>query len=60
MIVIVPDSLRHAINRKLDEAIAACPGAEVDRSVLYKEILAYFNEHGELPVFIIEPNTPTP
>lgn len=54
--VIVPDSLRDAINRKLDEAIAACPGAEVDRTVFYQELLAYYNEHGELPEFTIEPN----
>jgi hypothetical protein len=55
MLVIVPDSLRHAIDAKLDAAIAACPGAEKDRDALYSQLLAYFNEHGVVPDFTIAP-----
>lgn len=57
-LVIVPNSLRDAINAKLDAAIEACPDAAKDRAELYRQLLAYFNEHGELPDFRLEPNQP--
>lgn len=50
-LVITPNSLRDAINAKLDAAIAACPAAQKDREELYRQLLQYFNEHGELPDF---------
>lgn len=53
MLVVVPDSLRNAINEKLDAAIAVCPDAEKDREVLYGQLLAYFNEHGVVPDFTL-------
>ena len=53
MLVVVPDSLRNAINEKLDAAIAQCPDAEKDREVLYSQLLAYFNEHGVVPDFTL-------
>ena len=49
--VIVPNSLRDAINAKLDTAIAACPDAAKDRDALYSQLLDYFDEHGEVPDF---------
>lgn len=52
---IVPDSLRNAINAKLDAAIAACPDAERDRAKLYNELLVYFNEYGIIPEFSLHP-----
>jgi hypothetical protein len=53
-IVVVPDSLRLAIDAKLDSAIAAAPvGIEVDRDHLYQWMLAWFDEHGEIPDFSI-------
>lgn len=58
MIVIVPDTLRAAIDAKLDAAIADCPGSEVDREHLYGVLLGYFNEHGVVPDFSIKPNDP--
>jgi hypothetical protein len=54
---VVPDSLHAAIHKKLDDAIAACPDAERDRDVLYKQLLSYFNEHGTIPEFTIAPPT---
>ena len=51
MLVIVPDSLRDAINVKLDAAIAEVPDAEKDREVLYGQLLGYFDEHGVVPDF---------
>lgn len=54
MLVIVPDSLRNAINAKLDTAIAEHPDAECDRDALYAQLLAYFNEHGVVPDFSLE------
>lgn len=49
--VIVPDSLRNAINNKLDAAIAEVPDAAKDRDELYQQLLEYFDEHGVLPDF---------
>lgn len=52
MMLIVPNELRDAINRKLDEALKEWPAAtEQDRDVLYHELLNYFNETGEIPDF---------
>jgi hypothetical protein len=50
-LVIVPDSLRDAINAKLDEAIAKAPEAEADREILYNHLLGFFDEYGYLPEF---------
>jgi hypothetical protein len=50
---IVPDSLRNAINAKLDAALADVPGAAKDRDHLYHELLCFFNENGYLPKFSI-------
>jgi hypothetical protein len=57
MLVIVPNSLRDAINAKLDAAIAQAPDAEKDRDVLYGQLLAYFNEHGVVPDFSLVKNS---
>ena len=56
--VIVPDSLSSAINLKLDIAIAACPAAAADRAELYRELVAYFDEHGEIPEFELKRKEP--
>ena len=56
MLVIVPNSLRDAINEKLDAAIAEVPDAEKDREVLYSQLLAYFNENGVVPNFSLVKN----
>ena len=50
-IVILPNYVRDAINKKLDTAIAECPGAEADRELFFSKMLAYFYEHNELPEF---------
>ncbi len=49
MIVIVPNTLRDAINAKLDAALLACPEAAAERENFYTALVAYFNEHGVLP-----------
>lgn len=48
-VLIVPDSLRHAINAKLDAALADAPDAEKYRDMLYHELLWFFSDHGYLP-----------
>jgi hypothetical protein len=53
---IVPNELRDAINAKLDIAIAACPDAAKERYALYNQLLAYFDEHGEIPDFDLAKN----
>jgi hypothetical protein len=50
---IVPDSLRNAINAKLDAALTDVPDAAKDRDHLYHELLYFFNENGYLPEFSI-------
>jgi hypothetical protein len=54
MLVIVPDSLRDAINAKLDAEIAKHPDAAADREILYGQLLDYFNALGVLPDFTLE------
>ena len=50
-IVIVPNQLRDAIMAKLEAEFAKFPDAEIDRDGLYHQLLAYFDEHGEIPDF---------
>ena len=57
MIVIVPNVLRDAINKKLDAAFVKVPEAEKDREVLYNQLLTYYDEHGVVPDFTIKEPT---
>ena len=59
MLVIVPNALRDAIDRMLDEEIEKTPDAEKDRDTLKRELLWYFNEHGVLPRFTLRKKDPT-
>lgn len=54
MIVIVPNSLRDAINEKLDAAYLEVPEAAIEREFHYHALLDYFNDYGELPEFRLE------
>ena len=52
--VIVPNSLRDAINGAIDKALVdAPPDAAKDRESFYAALLAYFDEHGTIPSFTI-------
>jgi hypothetical protein len=53
-LVIVPNALHDAINKRLDAAIAECPDAAIDREALYAQLVAYFDEHGCIPDFRVE------
>jgi len=53
MFYVVPDSLRLAIEEKLDAEIAKVPEAAPDREHLYGQLLAYFNDHGVIPEFTL-------
>jgi hypothetical protein len=55
MLVVVPEYLRQELERRLDEQIALCPVAAVDRDELYRQLLAYVNEHGTIPDFSLAP-----
>lgn len=55
---IVPNVLRDAINKALDDALVECPDAAPDREIFYHKLLKYFNEHGELPEFSLQRNQP--
>lgn len=53
---IVPNDLRDAIYRKIDEQLVDHPCAtKEDREYLYHQLLDYFNEHGTIPDFTIQP-----
>ena len=51
--VIVPNQLRDAIYAEID---AKAPKGidSMDRDVLYKQLLIYYDEHGVIPDFTIE------
>ena len=52
--VIVPDSLREAIDTAIDKALINAPAeAAVDREHYFNQLLAYFDENGVLPDFSI-------
>lgn len=53
MIVIVPNVLADAINKRLDIALNECPDAKPDREALYGQLLSFFNEHGYIPNFTL-------
>ena len=53
-IVIVPNVLADAINKRLDDAFLLCPEAVKDRDHLYHQLLEYFDEHGIIPEFEIK------
>lgn len=57
MFYIIPNSLRDAINAKLDAAFAERPDAEQDREHLYSQLVAHFNEHGVVPDFSLVKST---
>ena len=54
MLVVVPDYVRDDINRILDAALVECPEAAGNREVLYGQLLAYFDDNGNLPDFSIQ------
>lgn len=51
MFRVIPNSLREAINAKLDEQIRLAPDAEKDRETLFRQLVDYFDEHGVIPDF---------
>ena len=54
-IVIVPNRVRDEINRRLDAALAGRPCDAETREQLYSALLAYFDQHGQVPEFTLEP-----
>ena len=53
--VIVYNELRYAIYRKVDEALEAAPEFRSERESIYRDILAYYDEHGTIPDFSLRP-----
>jgi hypothetical protein len=52
-IVLVPRDLDAQITRKLDEAYASYPEAEVDREVHHRQLVSFFHRNGYLPEFTL-------
>lgn len=60
MLTLVPNSLRDAINGKLDAAFASLPEeAKEHRQQFFDQLLAYYDENGRLPDFHIAPVSPS-
>jgi hypothetical protein len=57
--VIVPDVLAAKINEAIDAALKMCPEAAIDRELFFNQLLAHYNEHGEIPSFSITKKEPT-
>lgn len=59
MLVVVPNEVRDAINVKLDAALAKWPNiGPREREVLFREILAIYDEQGTVPEFDIVKQLP--
>lgn len=52
--VIVYNDLRDAIYRAVDAALEKAPQFRPERESIYKDILAYYDEHGQIPDFHLE------
>ena len=55
MFLVVPNSVRDAIYKKIDEELEKVPGAKQDREAFYGELLAAYDVTGEIPDFKIAP-----
>ena len=49
--VIVPNELGDAIYAKIDVQLKKCPEVAPHREDIYRDLLAYFDEHGKIPDF---------
>lgn len=54
-LVIVPNSLRDAINAKLEAAYETCPAARADHEYLFSVLLGHVDEHGTIPDITLTP-----
>ena len=53
--VIVPNALRDEIYRAVDAALERAPQFQPEREAIYRDILAYYDEHGVVPDFDLTP-----
>jgi hypothetical protein len=50
-IVVVPNQVRDAINKAIDEKLDGRPISAEEREDVYNALLAYFDDHGCIPDF---------
>lgn len=55
MFVVVPNELRDAIYERVDEELKKHPELRDQRESIYQDILKYYDEHGSIPDFSVEP-----
>lgn len=53
--VIVPNELRDAIYAKIDPQLESLPLLKDKREEIYSQLLSYYDDHGKIPDFNIEP-----
>lgn len=58
--VVVLNDLSDAIYEKVDKALAKAPQFKDKREEIYQQMLGYYDRHGTVPDFDIEPRTPDP
>jgi len=51
---IVPNDLRDAIYKKIDEQLVDRPALVEHRESIYLDLLNYFDEHGVIPDFSLQ------
>jgi hypothetical protein len=56
MMVVIPESLRIAIDAAINNALAGRPCDDETREYLFQCILSHYDEFGKIPQFTIEAN----
>lgn len=51
MIVVVPNELSDAIDKKITLALSGRSCSEKDREIIRNQLIGYYNEHGIIPDF---------
>lgn len=53
--VIIPNEVRDAINKRLDVVLHEHPESEIDRELFYAQCLQYYDETGLIPEIRLVP-----
>lgn len=59
MLIILPNIVADAINKRLDEQLARYPQFKEHRAEIYERLVGHFGETGQVPDFTLEPRAET-
>ncbi len=54
-VAIVPNELRDELYKRIDAQLEKHPVLKNQRELIYEDMLSYFDHHGVIPDFTIEP-----